>query len=521
MSPALANIFRRLSNSAPLGAALIAVLVLVPALCRPALRVHDEGHFLLAAETIRAGVLGFLVEGMPPAVLRDEIQPLGGTLYFTAKPGHIALLAAEGLLLGGLTARKAIFLNVLCHAATAGLLVALARRRFGSGPAAVAGAGYAVAPLAVFFASGALGVTTSAFFVVLAAWLLDCRRDSAVWPVLGGAAATMAVACHYNAAPSVLAVLLAFGMSAGKRRVLAFVGGGAASALALQGATMAADHVLRFAYPEFRSWWGELHHALFKHHLAEAPQAAGTFTDGAKGYGGAAWLLVVRAVAGGLVLPAAGTLAAAVLRPGSDGARSDRNAALVWALLPLAVWTLYPWKVDRTFVVVAPGMAFALAAGARALGARHASAARHAARVAGAALVVAASAAGALARLAEPPPPIPTVIAANEDWISSAPRGTFNGTSFHWKTAPLWKWYLGRERVNAGRPSPGVDFARFDSPFVAAIDPMAGEPDPNFAAQTAEFADAQPFGAAAPETKDPWFFVARDGAAREAVAGGR
>ena len=124
---------------------------------------------------------------------------------------------------------------------------------------------------------------------------------------------------------------------------------------------------------------------------------------------------------------------------------------------------------------------------------------------------------GSVARLREAPPPFAALIAANEDWIREAPRGTFNGNSFHWKTAPVWKWYLGHERIHRGLPSPGVDFARFDSPHVAAIDDAAGIPDDGFAAAMAEFSGAQPVGGAVEHDGARWYFVARDEAARRAL----
>ena len=69
--------------------------------------LHDEGHFLLVANTIAEGV-GLLARGEGLAAIRDAIHSGGGALYFTAKPGHILLLAFAGLTMvaAGLRIRK-------------------------------------------------------------------------------------------------------------------------------------------------------------------------------------------------------------------------------------------------------------------------------------------------------------------------------------------------------------------------------------------------------------------------------
>ena len=53
------------------------------------------------------------VKGEPVSEAAREIRRLGGTLYFTAKPGHVALLAALGMATAGVQETPSLWLSLL------------------------------------------------------------------------------------------------------------------------------------------------------------------------------------------------------------------------------------------------------------------------------------------------------------------------------------------------------------------------------------------------------------------------
>ena len=480
------DLWRRI---APL--ALMAALLL-PAVFHRGIHVHDEAHFLLVANTVAQGAAGILT-GKPISEIRDRIHESGGALYFAAKPGYIYLLALWGLVLGGLTATKALFLNFLLALGTLALLQDSAQRLFGARAAFFAAALLALSPLFLDFSATALGPVPATFFCILAFWLA-IRDKPALWRVLlAGLAAAAAFLCHYN----IVVLLLTFGIGT-------WPGGSWLKRIGLPAAfvlflaifhlgTVAVDRALAEAYPEFRSYGSELVRNFSFAQLQDGGDEAARdaipedMTDGQRGYDARAWLHLAYILFNRLhlLLPVA-VIGLAWL--GRSKKLEGRHLWLLawWAFLPTLFWALYPWKVERSFVHCVPGLVLAAAVVIQRIAPldEDPEAPRNRRDIALGLLISLVL----LSLLTISPgnlfgkSPFERMVRQNESLISRAPEGTFTGRSFHWRTAPLWKWYLGPERLNRGKLSPGVDFASSRQPLLVGADAQSILPDPNYAA---------------------------------------
>lgn len=430
--------------------------------------IHDEAHFLLGAHTMVEGAAA-LVSGRPVGEAASQIRRMGGTLYFTAKPGHVALLALVGAGTGGVRELPSLWLSLVAGLGVVALTHALCRDAAGRGRAASLAAALlvAVSPLMLTASRSALGLATSAFFALLAAWLMTDRfaaRRPWVWAVLAGVCAFMSVACHYNSV--VLLGALALGMASrrGMRRWAVAAGVFAACVLAAQAATMLASAVVGGAYPEYRTYFGELRHAFTANQMASAPSA-----DGARGYGMDAWRYALRVLMVAFV-PALAVCVAALAAARRWRAGGDRAASrflLCWALIPLCFWLLYPWKVERAFVAAVPGV---MALAGAALGGLAGSGRRRGALVLLAVAVVPGIVLCGVRLRADVSPFAPAARAAAPR-IASLPPGSITLASAGWRTLPQWKWYLGPWlRRQSGGPVAAVDFGSRATPRVVCVD---------------------------------------------------
>ncbi|MDK2970365.1 MAG: hypothetical protein PWP23_120 [Candidatus Sumerlaeota bacterium] len=496
--------------------ALLLLLILLPGLPGRGIRLHDEGHFLLAANTVSQGISG-IIAGKSLSEIRDEIHRTGGTLYFTAKPGYIGMLALAGMLPGGLTAVKA---NSLCLAAALLLLWAvhsLAFRRGGAPAAFCAGLLLVISPLTLNFSSHALGVIPGLALVFGGVAALDARRESGVLAFLGGILAFLGVACHYNLVPLVAALGCGFVPLVRRRILLAAVGGFLGAAVLLQAGSMVADVALESAYPDFRSYAGELHHNFFAAQVqtedggksVEASIPPGR-RDGVRGNGWREWIWVGRTVFLGFGAAFLFGVAGSVIlwRTREKGDWSALPLVLA-AGVPLVLWSVYPWKVERALVTALPGLCL-LAGGGYAVAVERWPRWRLA-------LIVCVGLAGGgslmvgIRRELPPASPYAATVERYAAWLEQAPPQAFTARSFHWRLAPVWKWYLGPERANRGLPVPGVDFASDALPLVAVLDKESDIPDPNFAGQLPEFRAAIPLPGSlmAPDSEAAGVFLIR------------
>ncbi len=499
-----------------MGPLLAGLLLFTWGIGRRGVHIHDEAHFLLAANTVERGVRGVL-SGVPVRQLADEIRRTGGTLYFTAKPGHIALIAAAGLATGGVRAGTAIALSIL-----AGLgVILLTQRLVDETVRAPRDAGTLAAwlvatnPLIVGASRSALGLGTSTCFALLAAWFLLRRRwDWRVASAAAGAAAFLAFTCHYNAA--VLLAALGAGMAlrgVERRRLAVSLAAFLACCALVQGATAMAARYIRPSYPEFRTFLGELGYNFLSYQASSAPTA-----DGVRGFGIAAWTHLLFILATGLVLavPAAVAGFLRLRRPQRHHAQR-RRFVLLWALLPFAVWCMYPWKVERSFVGVVPGIA-ALAA----LGIAVRSPRRRADRIlsaACAAALVVANLAFALPRIIGDQSPYARAAREGADRIASLPAGSITLASCGWRSLPQWKWYLGPDLAGRlGRVPPAVDFSSTRPPGVLCLDHLTSSSLSGGGANHFALRPIRPFARAATGVGWAEIGVATDSASAAATA---
>ncbi|MCB2153984.1 glycosyltransferase family 39 protein [bacterium] len=488
-----------------IGPAVLMLVILAAGAAGRAIAVYDEGHFLLAAHTIAEGIRG-IFSGNSIAEIRDAIHQGGGTLYFAAKPGYIFILAFLDLLTGGLTSGRALALSVLCGVGVVALTQSIAEKRFGWRTGLYAGLLVALNPLVLQFGRMALGVEPAVFLALLAFWIME-HADGKAWrAALAGAVAFAAFTCHYNVAPLMLALGIGAWPLWSRRTRIALIAGGIVSAGLFEGALLGVDFVLRNAYPDFRSFFGELYYNFAVHQVAggeEAVIAAGAAesTDGVRGYGAAAWFYLIGTLAAGmhwLLIVGVVGLIWMKREPIIEG--SDQRLLLWWTLFPLVVWSLYPWKVERSFLNVVPGIAVLAAVVLdrfqerwnRAGQEGEANAVWKALGWFPIAMVLLTAVLLSIPQLSPDPSGQRRLVMNNRDWIASLPRGSFTATSFNWRSAPIWKWYLGPELHRMDIETPGIDFSSFDLPLYAAQDPQSALPDPGYAAQEPEFEGAQP-----------------------------
>jgi 4-amino-4-deoxy-L-arabinose transferase-like glycosyltransferase len=510
---------------------LLAVVLLLLNFGDAAIQIHDEGHFLLAAHTISLGVKGVL-SGQSITELAAEIHQSGGTLFLAAKPVHVGLLALLGVLTP-LTAGKALLLMATLTVGCVALIQGIGTRLFGPGAGLYAGLMMACSPLLLKFGITVLSPVTMLFFALLSFYLLLQEKRRAVMLFAAGVAAALSVFCHYNIAPFLLALLIGFwGRLNGKEYAFA-IGGGVVCLLAVEGALLGADVVLAKAYPEFRSFFGELFFNLNKSHLSgkvlQEFSSASPLTDGVRGYSlkntliPLGWILSGVGIPGliGLavfgnkslsVRPEAGKITPrwllelfskfcaviCLLRVASSARGKPRHSTtmtafasyritnsrytanrqiilkttLAWIiLLPFVFWMAYPWKIERNFVQLLPGLALGFGVMMMRFEVLLPAVA---VRVLGSVLLLGTYALNPAIR---EPSPIEGCIQQNEAALQTLPAGALNGSSFPFSMAPIWKWYLGPERKNRrGAPLP-IDFSQFESPLLYGHDSRFSEPE--------------------------------------------
>ncbi|MDX1970895.1 MAG: glycosyltransferase family 39 protein [Candidatus Sumerlaeia bacterium] len=456
---------------------LLAVVLLLWNFGEAAIQIHDEGHFLLAAHTISLGVRGVLT-GQSIPELAAEIHQTGGTLFLAAKPVHVGLLALLGVVTP-LTASKALLLLAALTVGCVALIQGIGSRLFGAGAGWYAGLMMACTPLLLKFGITVLSPVTMLFFALLSFFLLLQEKRRPLMLFAAGVAAALSVFCHYNVAPFLLALLVGFwGRLKGKEYALA-IGGGVVCLMAVEGALLGADVVLANAYPEFRSFFGELFFNLNKSHLSgkvlQEFSAASPLTDGVRGYSLKNTLIPLGWILSGVGIP--GLIGLAVFWNKSFSVRPEAGSIkLRWLLgwivvLPFVVWMAYPWKIERNFVQLLPGLALGFGVMMMRLESLCPSVV---VRVVGSVLLLATYALNPAVR---EPSPIAECIQQNEAALQALPAGALNGSSFPFSMAPIWKWYLGPERKNRGLSPLPIDFSQFDSPLIYGHDSRFPEPE--------------------------------------------
>ncbi|MCX7020625.1 MAG: hypothetical protein WCK47_02590 [bacterium] len=456
--------------------------------------IYDEAHFLLAARTMEDGVRGLLA-GQPMSALKSDILRTGGTLYFAAKPGHIALLALIGLATGGLTAFKGVLLSVTAGIGIVLLTQSITVKRCGDITGLIAGVFAALTPLMIASSRSALGLSTSVFFTLLAGRLLmmSARRDVLVG-VSSGIAAFMAFSCHYNSIVLMAAITAGLWPSIAKRRRYIMAGGFIACVMLSEAFTQLAAYFIRPVYTGYRTFLGELIYNFMSYQAAPFSPARSSvteefFPDGAHGYGIDAWLYLLSSWwhGFGILLPLAivGTIS---MVKGRGVSHSGGRLFLWWGWMPFVFWSLYPWKVERSFMGVAPGLAAIAATAASSwLTGNHRIFTNQSEQT----LMFPARLRPGIMRtlswimimslyfniliiqqsLKNDRSPFALVVSRAPEYIRALPANSITGWSAGWRSLPQWKWYLGPEfRQRYGAYPPAIDFSLRQSPGVLCID---------------------------------------------------
>lgn len=455
----------------------LAIVFLFADFKNAAIHIHDEGHFLLAGNTITSGVFG-VIGGQSLPEISAELHQSGGTLFFAAKPGHVALMAFAGLF-GGLTAGKALVLMALLTVATVLLMQSIGEAWYGKEWGWLAGLATACSPLLLEYGKTVLSPVSSLFFAVLCLWFLQQQHRRCLMHVLAGVAAAGAILCHYNTLPLLFAMMVSHLHRCRPRDVAGAFLGGLFFLLASEGVLLLADKSLQSAYPEFRSFFGELMFNLNKNHLSgkvfQQFDSNAIVTDGVRGYALNAYIQSVGWILVGFSLPL-GVMLLGLFAPIGKQEEAENaiqpqkqlretRSILAWIILfPLVVWLAYPWKIERNFVQCLPGLVLAFPLGCYYL-MQYTTKQR----------VILGAVSICLAGMLLNYPlreksPIEQVIELNQNELRALPTGAFTATSFPGATSPLWKWYLGPEQRQRGRVVDYVDFSTFEDSQMRGTD---------------------------------------------------
>ncbi len=423
--------------------------------------IHDEAHYLLGANTLVEGIRA-VGKGEPVSEAAREIRRLGGTLYFTAKPGHVALLAGLGLLTGGVRETPSLWLSLLAGLGVVALVYRLVRDGAdGSIRAALTAALFAgTSPILMSASRSALGLSTSLVFALAAAWFMTdrFRSRSFAWAGAAGLCAFASFACHYNSIILLGGLMLGLFVRWDLKRWLVALVIFIAAALAMQLITWAAAVVIRGSYADFMTYFGELRHAFSSSQMANGPTG-----DGVRGYGSDAWVYLGKSLLVGFAV--AGPLALGALSPRQRVGRF----VICWAFIPLLFWAVYPWKVERSFVAVVPGVCAAAGLVVDQIMRRYNRSQPIALVVVG--MLILPGFLLCAKHLRGDFSPFKEAAAKAAPQLVAMPPDSITLASAGWRTLPQWKWYLGPAlRRREGGPIAAVAFDRKNRPGVICTD---------------------------------------------------
>jgi 4-amino-4-deoxy-L-arabinose transferase-like glycosyltransferase len=338
--------------------------------------IHDEAHFASVVRTY-GDALGWLWKNraelrsgtLTPADARAYLVRRGGSLFGTAKEGHIAAQALFSLIYG-LRPTTGPVLSGIFGAATLLLIFALGARTSGVPAGLLAAASLASSAMFLKYSRSGLAQADSIFFAYLAVllYLLSREKKSRRTPFLALAGLSLGVAftCHYNIV-WILAVLVCAELFfplrgsihdvAPRRPAIAALWLVAAFALYLVLFDIpfeAAKIALRGAYPGFLSYFGDLRYHVLKYHIGSRALGASAtrlvFDDP---------LFFVRLFVSQEGIAAALLLACAFivfvvgfLRE----RRCERFILILIFIIPL-LWSFYSFRVERSFIVMLPAAA--------------------------------------------------------------------------------------------------------------------------------------------------------------------
>lgn len=331
---------------------------------------HDEGHALLNANTwhqVMRWVLGgglWSDDGASITQLRDALHQQGGTLYSAGKFGYSLLLATVALP-GQVTTSLGLLMALFAGVAVC-LLAGLLTWKYTQNAVAAALTlfGCAMSPLLISLSREVSGTIWALVFGLAAACALQAGADATskrrrwLWGIFGGLLLGYGFTCHFNLAPFIVAVFLATGVyaslnSVGVGRIFAFAKSVTPAAIGslfvlgvFEAVTRVVDYRLRDAFPEFRSFFGELQWLLFRDQPAKFDGEV--YGDGAIGWGWNAWAVYANAAwREGLVWIGLLLVAIYFVISRQRHKRSGTVRSAILLLFPLLFWAAYIYRVER------------------------------------------------------------------------------------------------------------------------------------------------------------------------------
>ncbi len=528
---------------------------------------HDEGHNLLAARTYRE-VLVWVVTGGPfdsdpqtLAHIRDTLHRQGGTLYPAGKPGYVALLAV-GSLPVGLSQESALALSWMAGLVCI-LLAPLILREWGCrNPVAwgTAMAGIGLSPLLGSLSREVGGGIWALTFGLLGLWLMlrsgtlsrESKKRRRVLASSAGVLLGIGFTCHYNLLPLLLAVFAADaarswamrseagaeeGETSSARHSVRLdllarwpwaIGGGFTVFLFVQVATQIAETRLRPVYPEYTDYATELIRIVSTYQIPAL--TGGAVGEGVRGWGPAAcgYGLKILWREGLVAVVAVGLALAFLIRRCARGKRRGALSPLVFLGVMAAFWFLHPWKVERSWGMLAA--AAWLVVGAWISGfsrepdvpsdpAREKNPAgsrekkTHVSLYSWVIMAMALHAAfliwGPWGTLWTQASPIPATVRQALAHLAEN-GGSIQANSAGKSFAPLWKWAVIEEgrRPELQPALDHVDFSRFDRPDIVFLDPRTWE-DPDFPATKQDIVHAR-WSVVLESANPPWRVAAVD-----------
>jgi hypothetical protein len=463
--------------------------------------IHDEGHFLNVVRTYGDAVRWLWKnrgEQRSPGEARDYLLRRGGSLFGTAKEGHIAAMALFSLVYG-VRPTTGVALSAIFGTATLLLVFLLGARLYDVPAGVLAAAALASSALFLKYSRSGLAQADSIFFAYLGVFLYLLSRERtqhrALLLALAGASLGVAFTCHYNIAYVLIVLVCA--------EVLFPLGGALAGmqpraparwqAALILGAVFAlylvlfdipfelAKIAIGGAYPGFFSYFGDLHYHVLRYHagshaLGAAP-ARIVFDDP---------LYFIR-----ILVVQEGAVASLLLLCGFvfflarffHERRCGDFVLIVLFAMPLAVWSFYSFRVERSFIVILPAAALIFGRSLSLLieRLRLSDGMRHFALLGAVLIILLSGWLKAQDSVLLEKTNFPQGARAALDYALRS-RGLITERSFSWHTAPVWKFYLTYEadrRPEAAAVWRVLNLGSKEAPDILLLDDL-GRSDADF-----------------------------------------
>lgn len=332
------------------------------------LHTHDEGRFLIVADSY-LDAAGAVLGGKKLNDLSVELRQRGGSFFAHAKEGHVFLLAAWRMIFGRSVGMSALLSVLLSLGATLLLYRLVSDWAHHPGPAVVAAGALLLSPLFLHYSRSVLSEAGSLIFIIVSLGMAHraCVNVQHGRPfskvkkraLMAGIMAGIAITLHYNklwalALAAAMWIFMIFQSHRSLRKDLwkalgMIAAGFVIPLIAIQAITRIVAWKAGAAYPEYKTYIGDLWYHFTEFHAGGAGGAAESRSSGGgRVLYGLELLIAWRGYAGAALMLA--TLAAGCVMAVKRNEDWLLRAALVMLIVPFVFFSFYSFQVERSFV---------------------------------------------------------------------------------------------------------------------------------------------------------------------------